>query len=252
MKTTLINKNYHKVFFPKFLKPKRNFLLKRLGKDNDGGYLVDINSLTSANTLISLGINDDWSFELDAQKENKNINIICYDISLSFIFLFKIFVKKLVFIFFYGYKETIRSFANILSYFFFLKKNFVSKKITSNDLIIITKKLQPPFFFKIDIEGSEYRILEDLLKLQNKISGIVIEFHDVDLFHNKIKYFISKFKLELIHIHANNCNVSWHEANTIELTFSKNPVTSGRKIKLPHKFDHKNLKQFPEILIKFK
>ena len=87
---SIINKNYHKVFFPKFLKPKKKFLLKRLGKENDGGYLVDINSLTASNTLISLGINDDWSFELDAQKENKNINIVCYDFNTSFMFLFKI------------------------------------------------------------------------------------------------------------------------------------------------------------------
>jgi hypothetical protein len=252
MKTYVKNKNYHKVYFPKFLKPKKNFLLKRLGKDNDGGYLVDINSLKAANTLISLGISDDWSFELNAQKENKNINIVCYDLNTSFIFLFKIFIKKLFFVFFYGIKETVGSFAKICSYFFFLKKKIFVKKITYNDLIIITKKLKPPFFLKIDIEVSEYRILDDLLKLQNKISGIVIEFHDIDLFQDKIKDFISKFKLELVHIHANNCGILWHEANVIELTFSKNPVISGTKINLPHKYDHKNLKHLPEILIKFK
>ena len=252
MKTTIENKNYHKVYFPKFLKPKKNFLLKRLGKDNDGGYLVDINSLRTANTLISLGINDDWSFELNAQKENKNINIVCYDLSTSFIFLFKIFIKKLFFVFFYGIKETISSFTKIYSYFFFLKSKIFLKKITYNDLIIITKKLKPPFFLKIDIEGSEYRILDDLLKLQNKISGIVIEFHDIDLFQDKIKDFVSQFKLELIHIHANNCNILWHEANVIELTFSKNPVITGAKINLPHKYDHKNLMRLPEISIKFR
>lgn len=252
MRTTVVNKNYHKVFFPKFLKPKKKVLLKRLGRENDGGYLVDINSLTASNTLISLGINDDWSFELDAQKENKNINIVCYDLSTSFMFLFKIFIKKLFFVFFYGIKSTIRSFTNIYSYFFFLKKKIFLKRITSNDLIIIAKKLKPPFFLKIDIEGSEYRILEDLIKLQNEISGLVIELHDIDLFQDKIKYFISKFKLELIHIHANNADITWHESNVIELTFSKHAITSGGQIKLPHKCDYKNVKQLPEILIEFK
>ena len=252
MRTTVVNKNYHKVFFPKFLKPKKKVLLKRVGRENDGGYLVDINSLTASNTLISLGINDDWSFELDAQKENKNINIVCYDLSTSFMFLFKIFIKKLFFVFFYGIKSTIRSFINIYSYFFFLKKKIFLKKITNNDLIIIVKNLKAPFFLKIDIEGSEYRILEDLIKLQNEISGLVIELHDIDLFQDKIKYFISKFKLELIHIHANNADITWHESNVIELTFSKHAITSGGQIKLPHKCDYKNVKQLPEILIEFK
>ena len=32
-------------------------------------------------------------------------------------------------------------------------------------------KFKAPFFFKIDIEGSEYRILEDILRLKKKISG---------------------------------------------------------------------------------
>ena len=133
-----------------------------------------------------------------------------------------------------------------------MKKKIFLKRITSNDLIIIAKKLKPPFFLKIDIEGSEYRILEDLIKLQNEISGLVIELHDIDLFQDKIKYFISKFKLELIHIHANNADITWHESNVIELTFSKHAITSGGQIKLPHKCDYKNVKQLPEILIEFK
>ena len=35
-------------------------------------------------------------------------------------------------------------------------------------------------------------------------------------------------------------------------TFSKNPVIIGAMINLPHKHDHKNLKGFPEISIKFR
>ena len=36
-------------------KPKKNFSLIRLGRDNDGGYLIGFNSVKSAKTLISFG-----------------------------------------------------------------------------------------------------------------------------------------------------------------------------------------------------
>jgi len=38
----------------------------------------------------------------------------------------------------------------------------------------------------MDIEGGEYRILDNLIKHQDKICGIVIEFHDIDLHLEKI------------------------------------------------------------------
>ena len=36
-------------------------------------------------------------------------------------------------------------------------------------------------FVKMDIEGSEYRVLDDLLKHWGNIVGLAIEFHDVDI-----------------------------------------------------------------------
>ena len=50
-------------------------------------------------------------------------------------------------------------------------------------------------FLKIDIEGSEYRILDSILENQNRISGIAIEFHDCDLHLDKIKRFIDKLSI---------------------------------------------------------
>ena len=48
---------------PKILKPEHNFKLIRVGKNNDGGYLVGKKSILNSENLISLGISDDWSFE---------------------------------------------------------------------------------------------------------------------------------------------------------------------------------------------
>ena len=41
---------------PKIFKPKYAYNLIRLGRDNDGGYLVEKESVLKSNSLISLGI----------------------------------------------------------------------------------------------------------------------------------------------------------------------------------------------------
>lgn len=237
--------------FPKFLKPKKKYNLIRIGKNNDGGYLVDEQSIKDTKTLISLGINDDWSFEKDFLKINKNVNLRCYDNNTSLIFLSKIFFRKLIFFIYYGFRETFKSFFNIIDYFLFLKPKISNKYITYKDLQKLAKKLKAPFFFKIDIEGSEYRVLEDILQLKREISGIVIEFHNIDLFSEKIKNFIKKNHLKLIHAHANNYGIKWNEANIIELTFSKKPEIIGNKPKFPNILDQPNIKKNKEIKINF-
>ena len=74
---------------PKSFKPKYNFDLIRLGRNNDGGYLVGKNTIKNTENLISIGIYDDWSFEKDFQKKNKLSNILMFDNQLDNLFLLK-------------------------------------------------------------------------------------------------------------------------------------------------------------------
>ncbi len=48
------------------------------------------------------------------------------------------------------------------------------------------------------------RILEDIINYVKIIEGIVIEFHDVDLYLDKIVNFVKMVKMTLVHIHPNN------------------------------------------------
>ena len=96
------------------------------------------------------------------------------------------------------------------------------------------------FFLKVDIEKHEYRILEQIIKYQERLTGLVIEFHDCDFHFEKIKSFIEQFKLQLVHIHVNNygdINASGF-ATVIELTFSPQSYNTVRK---------KNDNEFPVI-----
>tara|TARA_Y100001954_G_scaffold212397_1_gene240123 strand:+ start:203 stop:571 length:369 start_codon:yes stop_codon:yes gene_type:complete len=108
-------------------------------------------------------------------------------------------------------------------------------------------------FLKMDIEGSEYRCLEAIIQNQEKICGLAIEFHDVDLHLDKINYFIKKFNLTLIHVHANNSSpvTSFGIPLVLELTFSRNCVSSPIETSLPHKLDAPNDPRKPEILLSF-
>lgn len=81
----------HKYTLPLKLKPQFETDLIRLGKKNDGGYLIPKKSLNSCNKLYSFGLNDDYSFEKDFFKK-KNAEVVFYDQSVNFKFLLKPFL----------------------------------------------------------------------------------------------------------------------------------------------------------------
>ena len=76
-----------KINLPNYLNPYKNDNLIRLGKDYDGGYLVDKKSVLSTDVLIAIGISYDWSFERDFFKFNK-CKISAYDGSVGKKFFF--------------------------------------------------------------------------------------------------------------------------------------------------------------------
>lgn len=231
---------------PLELKPKCLYDLLRIGKNNDGGYLVETSSIQNAKSLISFGIGKDWSFEMHLKKI-KNIPIFAYDHTIE------------------RYEELpqFKSFFNKLrNNHFFRKKigqilienNTVSIEKIINDLNLYFLGLEVPFFLKIDIEGSEYVILDDLIKFSKSISGIVIEFHDVHINLDIILRFIKEIDLDLCHIHANNWGGvdSNNIPKVLELTFSRNPIVINNKPAVPHILDQSNNPTKKDIVILFK
>ena len=78
------------IILPNFLNPYKSEDLIRIGKANDGGYIVSSQDVESTKNLISLGICFDFSFEEQFLKKNKKINIRTYDGSVGF----KYYLKK--------------------------------------------------------------------------------------------------------------------------------------------------------------
>ncbi len=227
--------------------------LIRIGKYNDGGYLVSQSDIDNSDVLIGCGICDDWSFESDFVKIN-DVEVYAYDASVNVKFWLKrILIESIKNPFsFYAIKK-------IISYRNFFKgkhkhiKKFVGLNVNSQIHCTLTSALEcadkDNIFLKIDVEGSEYRFLDELIQNQNRISGLVLELHDCDVHLSKIEKFIKNFGLNLVHIHANNYAYIRLDDGlplVLELTFSKHGKLLD-KTDLPHKLDMPNNKNEAEI-----
>jgi len=240
--------------FSLFFKPKHNYFLERIGKENDGGYLINSDSILKSNYLLSFGIFDDWSFEKSFIKYNKNSKIFCYDDVISFNFIFSRSIKKIILdLFKFKFNSIFRNLYTILDYVFIKNKiKFYKKKITKGDVQEIIKNLDK-VFLKVDIEGNEYQILEDILEVQKNISALIIEFHDVDKNKDIIENFIKRFELKLTHIHPNNYGKldKNNDPVIIELSFEKYPKILDGNVKLPNILDQRNNIEKKDIYLKF-
>lgn len=134
---------------------------------------------------------------------------------------------------------------------------------TSLDSIINNnKKPGDKFFLKIDIEGHEYRIYEDIIKNQEIVTGMVIEFHEIDLFYDLFEKIIIKLKenFYITHIHANNYahyseiieNLAVYEISFINKNLHKNtPVYFETGIYNKVALDYSNDPELNDYIIKY-
>ncbi len=247
---------------PLKLKPQKLFKLKRIGKDNDGGYLVCEQSLEQSKVLLSFGISDDFSFEEKFTKFN-NSKVYAFDPTSTNFFLIKSIIKQILkFQFICFYKKTL----NFLKFIFFFKQQgntLIKKKIgkggslrfesiTFKEVLRVCNE-KSDIFLKIDIEGSEYRILNEIIENSEILTGLAIEFHDSDINIDKILYFVNNLRLKLVHIHPNNFSEIGinNIPSTLELSFSKNPKVKDEDVNFPHILDQKNDPNTDEIKLIF-
>ena len=108
-------------------------------------------------------------------------------------------------------------------------------------------------FLKIDIEGDEYRLIDDVINLSKRFTGIIIEFHNADLNLNKIINFVDKLDLKLVHTHINNAgplNKNF-EPTLIECSFASNPEILGEFKNFENNLDQPNIKNKKDFQIIF-
>jgi hypothetical protein len=256
---------------PKYLKPFHinNENLIRIGPKLDGGYIVDKRIVQLTEKIITCGLNDDWEFEKHFLRINPSCEVTAYDHTVNKKFWIKRFKKDIIHFFLFK-KLRLRKIISIFKYYdyinFFKRKNkhyelkigsqnIKNKEITINEILNGHDNL----ILKIDIEGSEYKILKQILSNAKKINTLLIEFHDIQKNMNFIKEFIELSNdLKLIHIHGNNysCTDKNINPNIIELTFT-NIKKIGFEQKITEKnypidkLDYKNIPRKKDFILKF-
>jgi len=191
--------------------------LRRLGVNCDGGYVVCEIALQESDSLLTLGLNDEWSFESDYSHSFPENHVLVYDHSVSFpIFLLNLVSAVLRFI---GrridFQELFRVCRVPFKYPLALRKmrhikkrvtdyKFLDLDVTFSDIMKSIAAYQ--VFVKIDIEGCEYRIMREVCSFSERIPGLVIEFHDIDFMKSRFEESISLLSkyYGITHIHRNN------------------------------------------------
>ena len=241
----------------------------RIGPKTDGGYIIDKRILGNNNILVTCGLNDDWEFEKDFIKKNGDVSIIAFDLPVNNEFWIKRFKKDFISLLLLK-KLSLNKILDVFKYIdyrIFFRKNKIHyrKKIVNkcknNNQISISKILKPlkNVVLKVDIEGDEYKILNDIKKNSKKIIFLIIEFHNIHKNLVKIKKFLDNLDLKVIHTHANNYG-GINKKNipkVLELSLINSKIIKIKNIYSKRKYpivnlDYKNFKRRDDIKIKFK
>lgn len=238
----------------KDLRPIEYKDLIRIGRSNDGGYVIPRKIFSLCDGLLSYGINKDWSFERDFWNKNPDSFIHCYDHSVTFLslilFTIKSFFQSIIYIVLFDikrFKKAFFGFFVIPNYFTFFrdKRIYFKKKISKynkGNNITVEKSIEKIFqlgakkiFLKMDIETSEYEVVHDVLNSTKNIVGLAIEFHKIDEYSAAFNLIIKKLKIffYIVHVHGNNYG-KLTESNfpsILEVTFlNKNFVKAPVKL----------------------
>ncbi|MFZ5746856.1 MAG: FkbM family methyltransferase [Pseudomonadota bacterium] len=211
--------------------------LVRLGSEADGGYIVTKKSVDASTLVISMGLNDDWSFEEEfTTKANAKAKVLCFDHTVTPKFWVRHALRSIRM----GKLGSVGKYFSYKS--FFSQPGIQHRKMMigydgpgATSLATLMKEIDDQnIFLKIDIEGWEYRIFEDVIASQDRVTAIAMELHDIDLHRDRITDFLSRLKnFTLIHLHGNNYGGvdAGGDPLVIELTLVRNdlvePATDG-------------------------
>jgi hypothetical protein len=244
--------------------------LARVGGPYDGGYVVPLNAVTSADALLSLGLSHNWTFERDFKKHNQRAVVHCYDHTVSLRTAVEYSIGQLARFFARLKAHHLRQAFAWIDYLTFFHgeiihfKQRIWRDHQENSATIDDAFARLPAecqaFVKVDIEGSEYRILDDLLRHSANIVALAIEFHEIDIVPELFRSLIEKIKRDfyIVHFHANNMGglAPFHFPISPEITFLNKRFfeaePSPSELKYPDaKLDRPNQPRWPDFQLEF-
>ena len=231
-----------------FLAPIESVGLMRVGNPHrDGGYVVPGAAVTESDTLISFGVGTHWSFESHFKQLNPAANVHAYDHTVGKLRFKRDYQRGLVkFLLFRtslaDLSQRRRIWRSYRAFFSSQATHFQeeihhggTKPTYASIDKVFSRTRSQSIFLKIDIEGSEYSIIDDVLRYAPRIKCIAIEFHDTealrDTFCSAVKRWQRAF--HIVHLHGTNLN---HVApdglpNCVEMTFAAGVAPANSKLR---------------------
>lgn len=250
-----------------FLQPKVFKDLIRVGNATDGGYAISLSEICASTTLLSLGLGENWTFEYAASKINPRVFIDVYDDTVSLGFFARKFCNGLLKLLMLrdskaNFKTRLLRLINYYNFWIKNSKNNHHKiRITRNSFekVLLDYPLQARIGLKVDIEGSEWEILDLIVESRSRFEFVLIEIHDFDRHCDELRDFLRDIsdRFTLAHLHANNFETTGSKGfpNVFEITLLKaaNLESSGElRRQLPiADLDAPNAKNRPDFLIEF-
>ncbi len=225
--------------------------LIRVGGDDDGGYVIPRQMIEDSDALISMGVGFSWEFERHFRALRPSATIQAYDHTVS-----DRTFRKHVLLGIAGLltgrvgpsevanrhrirRDYQRFYSREATHYQARIHNRIDGPVDVDIATVFARAGGGRKFVKMDIEGSEYRVLDDVLTHAGEMVGMVVEFHDTDplrpVFVRAMEHILREF--ELVHLHANNWSAPAADGlpEVLEATFARREYCQGvtRRTVLP-------------------
>lgn len=251
----------------------------RVGRDYDGGYVLPRNVIERSHTLLSLGVNDDWSFEEAALAINPAMRVTCVDGTTGMKRIatkaLKRFPQMIGHALTFQWYKAGRDLSCVLKPLgfrrFFSRHELLPLMVGPTDApgwITLPALLGRAtaghgdwVLLKVDIEGAEYAALPAAIRGMDRVSALLIEFHHLDreweAFTHCMRDLMRRF--HVAHVHGNNfdpCIPRTRVPQTLEVTLINRALVPGTPQAAGHAYpraglDMPNSRKRPELPLAF-
>ncbi len=228
----------------KALRPVEFPGLVRLGnRTGDGGYVVPLPLVASAHSMLSLGLAEEWTFDLDALMHNPRLRVLGVDHTIHPSRFLRYVLRGTIKSALYGMVgnrskkqqyQRLRDLGRAYFRLFTQPSEHIRKMVAKTDsattisVTSLVNMVQPAsahsLVVKMDIESSEYEVIDQIVECAQSISVLTGEFHDLVTHTNRFNDAMEKLleTFAIVHIHGNNYGAFCEENNfpdTVEITF---------------------------------
>lgn len=200
--------------------------LTRWGRNSDGGYVIPAPLIKGCGLLISLGLSDEWSFEREFLSQNPEARLLAVDLTLDGLSIIRLALKDMTTILsalllgrMAKLRDGLRRLHDHSGYFMLFRSPNVhlKRRVGADDggvNISLASLLEShpsragvrDVLVKMDIEGTEYAVVPDVVRHHERIRCAIIEFHEVnrrvESFNQAIRNLCRYFAV--VHVHGNN------------------------------------------------